>query len=212
MGSTDPPPALGEDAAYIVALKGLAPPVAWGLRPTPSVDLISGCELRAPTPVGCCPMLETSAPKAEVVPLEAGGEDKLPDVPVILGVVGPDCGIGGSDSNKEAPKDDVGLNGLMPLKPVIWGFSWSPESDMEGVLEVMVAPVGCVDSGEKEENKESDAVVVVCGLSIPEPLGLNFLSSGFRPNAKDEATLDIDDSPPEAPGGPKKPVCCGCGA
>lgn len=70
----------------------------------------------------------------------------------------------------------------------------------------MVAPVGCVDGG-KKENKESDAVVEVCGLSIPKLLGLNLLSSDFRPNAKDEATLDIDDSPPEAPGGPKKPVC-----
>lgn len=210
MGSTDPPPALGRDAAYIVALKGLAPPVAWGLRPTPSVGLVSGCELKAPTPVGCCPMFETPAPKAEVIPLEVGGEDKLPGVPVTVGVVGPDCGIGGSDSNKEAPKDDVGLNGLMPLKLVIWGFSLSPEGGMEGVVEVMVAPVDCVDDGEKEENKESDAVVVVCGLSIPKLLGLNLLSSDFRPNVKDEATLDIDDSPPEVPGGPEKPVCCGC--
>lgn len=115
VGSTDPPPALSEDAAYIVALKGLAPPVAWGLRPTPSVGLVSSCELKAPTPVGCCPMFKTPAPKAEVVPLGAGEEDKLPGVPVAVGVVGPDCGIGGSDSNKEAPKDDVGLNGLMPL-------------------------------------------------------------------------------------------------
>lgn len=64
-------------------------------------------------------MLEAPAPKAEVVPLEAGGNGRLLDVPVTLGVVGPDCGIGGNDSNKEAPKDDVGLNGLMPLKPVI---------------------------------------------------------------------------------------------
>lgn len=119
MGSTDPPPALSEDVAYIVALKGLAPPVAWGLRPTPSVGLVSGCELKAPTLAGCCLMFETPAPKVEVVPLEAGGEDKPLAVPVTVGVVGADCGIGGSDSNKEAPKDDVGLNGLMPLKPVI---------------------------------------------------------------------------------------------
>lgn len=81
---------------------------------------------------------------------------------------------------------------------------------------MMVAPVSCVESGEKEENKESDAVDVVVvedvlwGLSIPKPLELNLLSSGFRPNAKDEATLDVDDSPPDTPGGPKKPVCCGC--
>jgi hypothetical protein len=154
-------------------------------------------------------MLETPALKAEVVPLEAGGRDRLLDVPVTLGVVGPDCGIGGSDSNKEAPKDDVGLNGLMPLKPVIWGFSRSPEGDMEEVVEVIVELVGCVDCGEKEENKESDAVVVVCVLGVPKLLGLN-LPSDFRPNAKDEATLDIDDSPPEAPDAPKKPVCCGC--
>lgn len=171
---------------------------------------MSGCKLKVPITVDCCPILETLAPKAEVVPLEAGGRDRLLDVPVMLGVVGPDCGIGGSDSNKEAPKDDVGLNGLMPLKPVIWGFSWSPEDDMEGAVEVMVALGGCVDCGEKEENKESDGIVVVCVLGIPKPLGLKLPSSDFRPNAKDEATLDIDDSPPEAPDAPKKPVCCGC--
>lgn len=216
VGSPDPPPAFGEDAAYIVALKGLAPPVAWGLRPTPGVGLVSGCELKVPTPVGCCPMLETPVPKAEVAPFGADVEEMLLGVPVTLGVVGLDCGIGGSDSNKDAPNDDVGLNGLIPLKPVIWGFNWPPKGDMEGVEEVMVAPVGCVDSGEKEENEESDAVSAVAvedalwGLSIPEPLGPNLLSSDFRPNAKDEATLDIDDSPPNAPGGPKKPVCCGC--
>lgn len=123
MGSPDPPPAFEEDPAYIVALKGLAPPVAWGLRPTPNVGLVSGCELKAPTPIGCCPMLETPAPKTEVIPFGVDVEGGLLGVPVTLGVVGPDCGIGGSDSNKDAPKEDVGLNGLMPLKPVIWGFS-----------------------------------------------------------------------------------------
>lgn len=81
---------------------------------------------------------------------------------------------------------------------------------MEGVVEVMVALGGCVECGEKEENKEPDAVVVFCVLGVPKPLGLNLPSSDFRPNAKDEATLDIDDSPPEAPDVPKKPVCCGC--
>jgi hypothetical protein len=80
------------------------------------VGLVFGCKLKVPIAVG---WLGTPAPKAEVVPLEACGRDRLLDVPVALGVVGPDCGIGGSDSNKEVPKDDVGLNGLMPLKPVI---------------------------------------------------------------------------------------------
>lgn len=83
------------------------------------MGLVSDCKLKVPIAVGCCPMLKAPAPKAEVVPLEAGGNGRLLDVPVTLGVVGPDCGIGGNDSNKEAPKDDVGLNGLMPLKPVI---------------------------------------------------------------------------------------------
>jgi hypothetical protein len=124
---------------------------------------------------------------------------------VALGVVGPDCGIGGRDSNKDAPKDDIGLNGLRLLKPVIWGFSWLLGAELD---EVIVAPVCCDDSDEMEENKESDAVVVddvFWGLSVPKLLGPNLLSSNFRPNAKDEATLEIDDSPRA----PKRPVCCG---
>jgi len=122
LGSADPPPAFDKDVAYIVVLKGLAPPaapVAWGLRPTPSADLGTSCAFKAPTPVGCCPMLETPVGRVGVVPFGASVEDGLP---VTLGVVGLDCGIGGSDSNKDAPKDEVGLNGLRPLKPVIWGF------------------------------------------------------------------------------------------
>jgi len=161
VGDVDPSPVPGEDMEYIVALKGLAPPaapVAWGRSPTPSVGHAGGCMFIAPTPVGCCPVLEAPVPRV-VVPFGADVEDGLLGIPVALGVVGPDCGIGGSDSNKDAPKDDVGLNGLRPLKPVIWGFSWLPGAELE---EVMVAPVACDDSDEKEENKSDavDAVVV----------------------------------------------------
>jgi len=64
-------------------------------------------------------MLVSPVPKVAVVQFGADVEGGSLVVPVALGVVGLDCGIGGSDSNKDAPNDDVGLNGLMPLKPVI---------------------------------------------------------------------------------------------
>jgi len=147
--------------AYIVDLKGLAPPatpVAWGRNPTPSVGRAIGCVFKAPTPVSCCPVLESLAPKVGIVLFGADAKVGLLGVPVALGVVGLDCGIGGSDSNKDAPNDDVGLNGLRPVKPVTWGFSWLPGAELE---EVIVAPVGCDDSDEKEENGESAAVNAV---------------------------------------------------
>ena len=72
---------------------------------------------------------------------------------------------------------------------------------------MIVAPVGCDDRGEKEENGEPDAAVenVLWELSVPNSLMPNLLSSAFFSNTKDEATFEIDDSPRA----PKKPVCCG---
>ena len=65
----------------------------------------------------------------------AGGGD---DVPV--GVEGLDCGIGGSDSSNEAPKEEVGLKALRPVKPVVWGCNGVVEEENAEVAAVL--PVG----------------------------------------------------------------------
>jgi len=63
--------------------------------------------------------------------------------PVTAGVVGPEPGIGGSDSNNEAPKEDDGLNGFRPLNPVRWDLMGGREGTcIEGADEAAVAPVG----------------------------------------------------------------------
>jgi len=31
-------------------------------------------------------------------------------------------GIDGNESKREAPKEDAGLNGVIPAKPVVWGW------------------------------------------------------------------------------------------
>ena len=63
----------------------------------------------------------------------------------------PDCGIGGKDSNKEAPNEEVGLKGFKPEKPVVWGWSDGTEEALEAVIEenaeenvevAVLAPVG----------------------------------------------------------------------
>ena len=51
-------------------------------------------------------------------------------------MLGVDCGIGGRDSSSEAPNDDVGLNALIPLNPVVCGFNGG-----ENVIDGVVAPV-----------------------------------------------------------------------
>lgn len=67
-----------------------------------------------------------------------------------LGVVGADWGIGGRDSSRAAPNDEDGLNGFMPLKPVLCGCKG------EIGEAVLVAPVGWLDN---EENSEFDVAV-----------------------------------------------------
>lgn len=100
-----PGPPAGDpgDMENIVDLKGFATPampVAWGRIPVPTV---------LPAPPALNPV-----PKAA----------PLPSDPVGLcleasGVVGADWGMGGRDSRRAAPKEDEGLNALMPLKPVV---------------------------------------------------------------------------------------------
>jgi hypothetical protein len=96
----------------------------------------------SPTPVGT------------VVALAAGDEAGSR-----VGVVGADCGIGGSVSSSDAPNDDVGLNVLIPaLKPVVCGRSGGMPV---GWLDIAVFPVGCPLSELKMESEKVEPVAVV---------------------------------------------------
>jgi len=72
----------------------------------------------------------------------------LADVlPVIVGVVEAEPAIGGRDSNKEAPNEDVGLKGLRPANPVTCDLTGAigdvePVVGVEEKNEVLVTPVG----------------------------------------------------------------------
>lgn len=111
-------------------------------------------------------------------------------LPVAAGVVGAEPGI---VSRRLAPNEDDGLNGLIPPKPVACGARAFPppggESEIEGVEDVAVAPVGFIERAEKIESEKPDDVdAVLCGASgdvgpfaLPAPL----------PNVKADATPDI---------------------
>lgn len=122
------------DRENIVARKGLAAPaapVAWGRKPTPTVEPTpSPCPALnpgpLPRPVGCEFSNELAPKEAEGLCLDAS----------ILGVVGADWGIGGRDSSRAAPNDEDGLNALRPTKPVVWGCRGEIGDDE------VVAPVG----------------------------------------------------------------------
>lgn len=113
------------------------------------------------------------------------------------GVVGSDCGIGGSASRSDAPKDDVGLKVLTPaLKPVACGRNGAPV----GWLDNVVVPVGCVPNELKSESEKVDPVAVVVGveaLILDEPKEVNGEDVGWGacglpvpPVMKVEATLE----------------------
>lgn len=89
--------------------------------------------------------------------------------PVASGVISDDCGIGGRDSRRAAPKLEVGLNGRSPPKPVICGLrgALAPDVEIEDEEDVIVAPVGWDESGVKE-NRDSEVVVpVVVVIVVP---------------------------------------------
>lgn len=71
-------------------------PVGWEVRLPPR-----------PVPVG----LVVVAAADDVIGFRGGLEGVGEDTAV-------PCGIGGSDSNNDAPKDEVGLKGLMALPPI----------------------------------------------------------------------------------------------
>ena len=103
----------------------------------------------SPTPTGA------PTPLSPVVP---AGYNAVAEAASSAGVVGADCGIGGSASSSDAPNDDVGLNALSPaVKPVVCGRSGTPV----GWLDSTVLPVGCPPTEPKSESEKVDPVVVV---------------------------------------------------
>jgi hypothetical protein len=90
--------------------------------------------------VGCELNVDAAVPKDGIPPGEVGV-----DVAAVVGesllAFGLDPGIGGKDSNSDAPKDDEGLNALSPLNPVGCGLRVD-EREIDGGFDVVVAPVG----------------------------------------------------------------------
>lgn len=118
--------------------------------------------------MGCVPSPPAKDPGPEAEPGAGEGDDSA-GLPVTSGVVGADCGIGGSDSRRDAPKDDDGLNALSGVKPVVCGFSapFAPpgeDREMEGAEEVNVEPVGC--GPREEEKRESEKVEFVVPVAL----------------------------------------------
>ncbi|PIL25249.1 hypothetical protein GSI_13138 [Ganoderma sinense ZZ0214-1] len=134
--------------------------------------------------------------------------------------------MGGSDSKSAAPKDEDGLNGLMPPKPVCWRCIGAPPAEdieMDGApveFVCAVAPVGCDESEEKSESENVEPEVVLdvgCDASGERPpkLGFCVTPAGLDSNANDVATLAMIDGPfalaPFA-GGLDVPFSCDAGA
>lgn len=89
------------------------------------------------------------------------GDDTAAGVASTAGVVGADCGIGGSASRSDAPNDDVGLKALTPaLYPVVCGRNGAPV----GWLESAVLPVGCPPNELNAGSENVDPVAVVEGV------------------------------------------------
>ena len=82
---------------------------------------------------------DAAVPKDGIPPGEVGVEAAAVDEPLLAAPEG--LGIGGKDSNSDAPKEDEGLNGFSPLNPVVCGLS-AGEKDIDGGFDVIVAPVG----------------------------------------------------------------------
>lgn len=95
-----PTPVVGDDTPLRLVPKPAAPLVP---DPKPVVEF---------TPR---PALGPSTPGALLLlPVVKAGGDIAAEAALSAGVVGSDCGIGGSASRSDAPKDELGLNALTP--------------------------------------------------------------------------------------------------
>jgi hypothetical protein len=153
-----PAPVVGDDTPLRPVPKPAAPlaPV-----PKPVVGEVTPPRLAPrPTPLGALTPL---------VPVDQAGGDTAAEAASSAGVVGSDCGIGGSASRSDAPKDEVGLKALTPaLKPVACGRNGAPV----GWLDSAVLPVGCTPNELRSESEKVDPVAVVAGvdaLGFDEP-------------------------------------------
>lgn len=166
-------------------------PVACGRSPTPSEEPPPPSVVNPPspappigTPVGWVPRLELPprpapplVPAVLIVgndtplrlapsPTPAGaptplGADCAAEAALSAGVVGSDCGIGGSASSSDAPNDDVGLKALTPaLKPVVCGRNGAPV----GWLDRAVLPVGCPPKELKSDSEIEPVAVAAVRL------------------------------------------------
>lgn len=100
-------------------------------------------------------------PPGALTPLVQAGGDTVAEAASSPGVVGSDCGIGGSASRSDAPKDEVGLKALTPaLKPVACWRNGAPV----GWLDNAVLPVGCTPNELTSESEKVDPVAVVVAV------------------------------------------------
>jgi len=155
-----------------LAPSGVSPPDPVPLTPL-TVEKPVGCVARPtlpPRPVppfvsGPPPIVgEETPPRLAPSPTPAGRPMPLiplvpeADAASVSGVVGADCGIGGSASSSDAPNDDVGLKALTPPpKPVVCGRKGAPV----GWLDKTVLPVDCQAGELKKDVEKVDPVVAV---------------------------------------------------
>jgi len=110
------------------------------------------------TPLRLAPSPTPAGRPKPLVPLVPKGGDAAAKAASVSGVVGADCGIGGSASSSDAPNDDVGLKALTPPpKPVVCGRKGAPV----GWLDKTVLPVDCTPGELKSDVEKVDPVVVV---------------------------------------------------
>ena len=129
------------------------------------------------TPLKLAPSPIPAGTLTPLVPVVPAGGDTAAGTASSAGVVGTDCGIGGSASRSDAPNDDVGLKALTPaLYPVACGRNGAPVGWLDSALDSAVLPVGCPPSELKSgsEKVDPEAVVVgVEGLVLDEPKEVN---------------------------------------
>ncbi len=159
-----PKPVVGDDRPPRPAPRLVAPLVP---VPTPVGDVTPLRLAPSPTPAGA---LTPFAPA-----VQAGG-DTVAEAASSAGVVGADCGIGGSASKSDAPNDEVGLKAFTPVvKPVACGRNGTPV----GWLDSAVLPVGSPPNELRSESEKVEPVAVVVGVEalvldeIDEPNEVN---------------------------------------
>lgn len=104
-----------------------------------------------------------------------------------------DCGMGGSDSNSEAPNEDDGLNALIPENPVVCGCMGDIE--MEGAEVPFVVPVAWLEKPVNESDKFDVVVLITEGEPDVDGLPCDVLGFQSLLNVNEVAMLDMCDPP-----------------